>query len=49
MDLVSGVEGGDEGVLSGDEEVAEQFPEIVFDYNNTGDPCAPDLCSLLPL
>jgi hypothetical protein len=46
MDMVSEVNGEDEGVLSGDDSVAEQFPEVLFDWNNTGDPCAPDLCSV---
>jgi hypothetical protein len=44
MDMVSQGEGGPEGLLSGDSDVTEKFPEVVFDWNGTGDPCAPDLC-----
>lgn len=36
--------GGGEGVLAGNEDVLEEYPEVAFEYNNTGDPCAPDLC-----
>jgi hypothetical protein len=46
MDMASEVNGEDQGVFSGDDSVAEQFPEVLFDWNNTGDPCAPDLCSV---
>jgi hypothetical protein len=46
MDMVSEGKGGFEGLLSGDSNAAEEFPEVVFDWNGTGDPCAPDLCRL---
>ncbi|KAF2025667.1 hypothetical protein EK21DRAFT_116598 [Setomelanomma holmii] len=32
--------GGGEGVLKGDAQVQQEWPGIVFEYNNTGDPCA---------
>jgi hypothetical protein len=36
--------GGGEGVLAGDEKIRREWPEVVWDFNGTGDPCAPDLC-----
>jgi hypothetical protein len=39
--------GGGEGVLKGDAQVQQEWPEVVFEFNNTGDPCASefgDLC-----
>jgi len=46
VDMVSGVDGGSEGVLSGNKTVLQEFPEILFEWNNTGNPCAPDLCQI---
>ena len=43
MDKVSGSDSSG-GVLSGDESVARNYPEVLFEWNNTGDPCVPDLC-----
>jgi hypothetical protein len=37
--------GKGEGILQGSAEVQEAFPEVVFDYNGTGNPCTPaDVC-----
>jgi hypothetical protein len=33
--------GKGEGILQGSAEVQEAFPEVVFDYNGTGNPCTP--------
>ncbi|KAF2652101.1 hypothetical protein K491DRAFT_695837 [Lophiostoma macrostomum CBS 122681] len=40
--------GGGEDVLKGDAQVQQEWPSIVFEFNNTGDPCASEfgnLCS----
>lgn len=33
--------GKGEGVLQGSAKAQEEFPEVAFDYNGTGDPCTP--------
>jgi hypothetical protein len=45
-DFFEFIGGGGEDILMGDEEVQMKWPEIAFDYNGTGDPCAPNLCWL---
>lgn len=44
IDMVSGSDSKNEGVLSGDKRVAKDYPEVLFEWNNTGNPCSPDLC-----
>ena len=42
-DFFAFVNGGGEGVLVGDGTVQVEWPEVAFDYNGTGDPCANQL------
>ncbi|KAH8724188.1 hypothetical protein GQ44DRAFT_802302 [Phaeosphaeriaceae sp. PMI808] len=41
------IQGGGEGVLSGNEQVKKEWPEVAFEFNGTGSPCTSefgDLC-----